>query len=105
MGRTGLQLYTASRHAYNGLARQAAEQHSSRDGPKIKIAQIWLMRVGRGGLWPQFDIIHKLRPSWEAYLNVRAYGEFAEQNRTSGFTMFVTHVISHKAEVRTAGVE
>ena len=73
--------------------------------PKSKWRKFGLCALGEVAFGPQFDIIHKFRPSWEAYLNVRAYGEFAEQNRTSGFTMFVTHVISHKAEVRTAGVE
>ena len=57
------------------------------------------------GIGPQFSIIHRLSPSWEAFLNVRTYGEFAAKNRTSGFVMFVTYVLSHKAQPKAAGVE
>ncbi|HUN63920.1 MAG TPA: transporter [Candidatus Sulfotelmatobacter sp.] len=56
-------------------------------------------------LGPQFGMIHKLNSSWEGYINVKAYGEFAAQNRSQGYVIFVTWALSHKAQARTAGVE
>jgi hypothetical protein len=55
-------------------------------------------------LGPQFGVSHKFSANWEGYVSFRCYGEFAAQNRTSGFVMFATWVISHTAQARTAGV-
>jgi hypothetical protein len=66
-------------------------QHLTGDsGSGTKLGDFKGRVVGLGG---QFGIIHKFGPSWEVYLNVRTYGEFATQHRTSGFVMFITYVI------------
>ena len=54
---------------------------------------------------PQVGFIHKVSARWEAYLNVRAYGEFAAEHRTQGWNMFVTYVISHEAQPRSGGIK
>jgi hypothetical protein len=54
---------------------------------------------------PQFAYIHKVSASWENFLALKAYWEFAAENRTEGWNIFVTYVFAHKAHARTAGIE
>ncbi len=92
----------SARILQGGIAGYYFQQLSGDSGPGANLGPYKGRVVALG---PQFAVSHKWGPNYEAFLSARCYGEFAAQNRTSGFVMFVTYVISHKAQARTAGVE
>jgi hypothetical protein len=50
------------------------------------------------GVGPQFGYIVPLGDKWQGYFNVKAYGEFANENRPAGWNLWLTFNLSPAAE-------
>jgi hypothetical protein len=49
------------------------------------------------GIGPQFGYVFPISPSWQGYINLKAYGEFDNNARPDGWNAWVTFVISPAA--------